>query len=312
MAYKVIFIGSSDIGIPSLQNLLQDKRFDVKLIVTQPDKKVGRKQEIQFSPVKEIALKEKIEYIQPHNINDEASLEVLQKVDADYMVVISYGAILSQQILDIPKIAAVNVHTSLLPKYRGASPIQTALLNGDDVTGVTIQKMVKKLDAGDILAQQEIVVEDRHTFISLQEDLGKIAAPLLAETLSHDLFPIAQDESQVSFCHKIDRKDGEIDWQNSTAQEIYNRYRAFDPWPGIYTYYSGKRLKLLSVSVDQERGMRNEVRGVSEVIQADETIGVVCKSGVLLLHKVQLEGKKPMEIGDFVRGYQDFVGDKLG
>lgn len=306
MKYNIVFLGTSEFALPSLSALLQDNRFDVKAVFTQPDKKVGRKQELQMSPIKKLALEHNLDVYQPESMKDSEWADKIQSFEPDYLVVVSYGQILPQEVLDIPKLAAVNIHSSLLPKYRGASPMQMALLNGDDVTGVTIQKMVYKLDAGDILSQQECEIDPDDTFITLQDKLSTLSAPLLVETLSRELSPIAQKEEEATFCHKIEKENGQVDWKNETANQVYNKLRAFTPWPGIFTFYNGKRLKMLEAFV------LDASTDPGKVIQIDDSVGVGCKEGVLGLKKVQIEGKKPADIGEFVKGYGDFVGSVLG
>lgn len=308
MKYKLIFIGTSEFGIPSLKALIDDERFEVQAVFTQPDRKVGRKQELQFSPIKELALEHKLPIHQPEDINSAESLTIMKDLEPDYLIVISFGQILSQALLDIPKIAPINVHASLLPQYRGASPMQESLKNGDEVTGTTIQQMVYKLDAGDILAQEEHSIDPHDTFLTLQERLSQASATLLLEVLARELSPLPQDESNVSYCTKISKTDGEIEWQEESATDIERKLRAFTPWPGIYSFMNGKRLKILEAEVADLPS--SELPGT--VTALDDGVGIVCMKEILLLKRIQLEGKQDMTMEEFMRGRDDLIGTKLG
>lgn len=305
MKYSVVFLGTSEFAVPALSALLQDNRFNVNAVFTQPDRKVGRKQEIEMSAVKKRALEAQIPVHQPENINGAEWIDLMRSLEPDYLVVVSFGQILSRDLLTIPKIAPVNIHASLLPKYRGASPIQTALLRGDQETGVSIQQMVYELDAGAILAQRKCKIENDDTFLSLQSRLSGLSAPLLLATLSEPLQPSAQDDSQVSFCHKIEKEDGRINWAEESAEQIEHKLRAFTPWPGIYTFFRGKRLKILSLEVASTIPEMNAEPGLVT------PEGIMGKNGFIKPKKVQLEGKKEVDIVEFTKGYGDFIGSVL-
>ncbi len=248
----VWFLGTSPFAVPSLEALVADSSFSVDLVITQPDRPVGRKQELTTTPVKTIADKYELRILQPENLNSQFSILHSQFDRPNFLIVVSFGQILSQEILDLPTIAPVNVHASLLPRFRGASPIHHAILAGDTETGVTIQKMVKELDAGPILAQENVPINARETVTTLHEKLASIGAKLLLETLKNPLHPVPQDESRKTVCHKLKRKDGEVDPRTMTAQEIDRKVRGLTPWPGVSIILPQMKvpLKLLKTSLE--------------------------------------------------------------
>ena len=239
----IVFLGTSSFAVPCLKALVNDSKFKVELVITQPDRPAGRKQILTPPPVKTAAKELGLKIEQPDQINN-CQLSI---VNCQFIVVVSYGQILSEEILNRAEIAPINVHASLLPKYRGASPIQQALLSGDTETGVTVQRMVKELDSGPILAQRKIKIEDRETFTSLHATLSEIGAELLIQTLSLPLKELMQDESKALFCKKLTRKDGEVDPKTMTAEKIDRMVRALSPWPGV-TLKDSKILKTSLIS----------------------------------------------------------------
>lgn len=278
---KIIFFGTPEIAVKSLQALHEHDSFEVVAVVTQEDKPVGRKQVMTPPEVKVYAEEQGLSVYQPRKLNEDDELyEELNALNPDYNVVVAYGQIMSQKWLDMPSKRSVNLHVSLLPKYRGAAPMQEAILRGDTMTGVTIQDMQFKMDTGDILGMSEIAIGPDDTFYDLYETGGEVGAELLVEILQRDfvgeITPIAQDESQASYCSKITKQDGYVDLAFDSAEEIYNKYRAYKMWPGVWTMKDGKRLKLTELAM---------------------------QDGELHIFRVHPEGKKEMDYPDFLRGH---------
>ncbi|NOS67082.1 MAG: methionyl-tRNA formyltransferase [Candidatus Peribacteraceae bacterium] len=287
--HSVWFLGTSSFAVPALVALLNDPLFSVDLVITQPDRPAGRKQELTKSAVKVLAEKHGLKIEQPENINSTYHILHTTYSAPDYLVVISFGQILSEAILDIPKIAAVNVHASLLPRWRGASPLQHAILAGDHESGVTVQKIVKELDAGPVLAQEKLMIEPRETFTTLHDKLAPIGAELLIKTLKNSLQPIEQDTSKVTICRTLKRDDGKLDHTSLSASDIDRKVRALNPWPGVTLIINGQFLKLLETSL--EPGM--------------DTAPLSCDNETVLhLVKVQPAGGKPMMGAQWARGRQ--------
>lgn len=249
--FSVVFAGTPAFAVPSLSALAADPAFSVSLVITQPDKPAGRRQELAAPPVKTRAIELGIPVIQPEDIN--TALPAMHSA-CDFLVVVAYGQILSGKVLAIPSCAPVNVHASLLPRWRGASPLQHALLAGDSETGVTVQQMVRALDAGDILAQRKTPIGPRETVGTLGERLAAMGAELLRETLKKPLHPVPQDPQNVSRCTKLARADGAADPGTMTAEEIDRRVRALVPWPGVTCHLHGKTVKLLSTALEAGKG----------------------------------------------------------
>lgn len=311
MNYDIVFIGTSEFGEEALDMIIKDKQCNVKVILTQPDKKVGRKQLLTPSPIKCLAENRGIPVFQPENINSSEVKEQIRELNPDYIVVIAYGQILDEELLGIAKIAPVNVHASLLPKYRGASPIQNAILAGDQVTGVTVQKMRKELDAGEILSQKTCVIDPHDTFETLQYKLAAISAPLLRHTLVSPLHIEEQDEDRVSFCKKINKEDGKIEWEIMDASKIERLIRALKPWPGTYTFFGDKRMKILDAVVSHHAEVPSSRPGEVIKLTHSNKIAVACQKNFLILKKIQMEGKKEMEMDVFIKGSPDFLGTIL-
>jgi len=273
--------------VPSLKALLSDPAFSVKLVITQPDKPVGRKQTMTPSPVKILATQHGISVWQPQNINEEATSYKLQATSFDFLVVVAYGQILSKEILSLPKIAPVNVHPSLLPRWRGASPMHHAILAGDQTTGVTIQQMAEALDAGPVLAQERFPLSPAETLVSLKQTLAEKGATLLTRTLQSPLQPAPQDATQVTVCSKLTRKDGEVNAQNMTAEEIDRKVRALTPWPGVTCPIKDEIVKILKTSLTEQ----------------PESLPLPCsKNTMVFIIELQSPGGKPMNGAAWMRG----------
>jgi methionyl-tRNA formyltransferase len=295
MSNHLVFFGTHDFAKTILQSLI-DAGCVVELVVTQPDRPVGRKQEMQKPATKILAEQYGIPVFQPEKLKN-AELKIQ---NAEFAVCAQYGAIIPQSVLDLFPLGIINVHTSLLPKYRGASPIQSALRNGETQTGVTIMKMDKGMDTGAILSQSTIEIYPDETYPQLDACMAELGATLLNTTLplylNGSLVPEEQDHTQASGCKMISREDGKIDWNKTTA-EIYNMYRAYTPWPGIWTMWGDKRLKLLAIKPSE----RKNSPGKAVVDGPCLFIGTGDSS--VEIEQIQLEGKSVMSAEEFVRGY---------
>ena len=280
-SFRIIFCGTPEIAIPYLEALYSDPAFKIELVITQPDKPIGRKQIITPTPVKLKAEELGIKVLQPSDINYESLPE------SDFLVTVAYGQIIKKPILDSPKNASINVHYSLLPRWRGAAPVQNAILAGDLETGVTIQLMVEKLDAGDILNEAIIRIEDNETCDSLYKKCNKKGVDLLIKTLKQPLSPSAQDESKTTFCKKLSREDGNVDLGDMTAKEIDRKVRALVPWPGVRALIDGNEIKLIETSLSE----------------TDNSAPIKCLEDTILhVKKIQPPGKKEMSGKDWLRG----------
>jgi len=300
---KVIFFGTPEFSLPSLQALLESPDFEVITVVTQEDKKVGRRQELTKPPVKKLAEHNNIPVLQPHNLRrNRPFTDLMKKLATDFIVVVAYGKIIPAEILDLPKYGCINVHASLLPKYRGASPIEAALLHGDTETGISIMKMNEKLDGGDICLIQKIQITAQDNAETLGIKLsfagGSILPHVLKDMASGEIRCISQEESKSSYCGKIKKDDGLIDVNRLNALEILNCIRAYTPWPACFLNVDGKRLKIIDARTDLQR---NAPPG-SIMELKNGMIGIGTKKGLLIPEKVQLEGKKVMTIQEFLRG----------
>lgn len=304
---KIIFLGTPEFAIPCLEKL--NKNFDVKLVVSQPDRPSGRGRKIRPTPIKEYALDNNLEIFQPDNINSKNSLEILSSYKADFFIVVAYGQILSVKTLSLPKDATVNVHASLLPQYRGGAPIHRAILDGEKITGVTTMLVEPSLDTGPILMQEEVVIENNYSTGDLHDILANKGADLLIKTLNNfqNISPKKQCNSASSYAKLISKDDRIIDWEKS-AEKIYNKVRGLYPWPLAYTIFRDKRLIITESKIIKDK---NGTPG--EVIELLEE-GPLIKTGTddaLVLLKVKPQGKAIMSGDDFLRGYQLKVGDVL-
>lgn len=310
---KIIFMGTPDFSVGTLEALIKEGH-EVMLAVTQPDKPKGRGKSMQFPPVKEAALAHGIEVYQPAKVRDEACIEYLRNYEADIIVVVAFGQILPKEILTMPRYGCINVHASLLPKYRGAAPIQWAVINGEPVTGVTTMRMDEGLDTGDMILKEEVVLTPEETGGSLFERLAQTGAELCLKTLAAIEDGTAvytpQDHTKATHTTMIKKQLGEIDW-NKTAEELERLVRGLNPWPSAYTHLNGKTLKIWKAAVVEQEGNRQAEPGsVAEVTK--DSLAVQTGQGMLKLLEVQLEGKKRMTIDAFLRGCSVELGCKLG
>ena len=310
---RVVFMGTPDFAVPTLEALIE--KHEVVGVVTQPDKRKGRGKAMAFSPVKEKALEHEIPVYQPVKVREEAFVQVLRELDPEVIVVAAFGQILPESILNMPKYGCINVHASLLPKYRGAAPIQWAVINGEKVSGVTTMQMDEGLDTGDMLEKVEITLDKKETGGSLFDKLSAKGATLCVHTLAElekgTITPQKQGESTTEYAKMLNKKSGEIDW-TKTAVEIERLIRGLNPWPSAYTQWEGKTMKIWEA----------EVEDVEETIDTHEpgTITEVTKHGFkvqtgegrLAIKSLQIPGKKRMEADAFLRGYHIETGEKLG
>ena len=295
---KVVFMGTPDFSVGTLEALVE-AGYEITGVVTQPDKPKGRGKQMMPTPVKEAAEKHGLPVYQPRRVRDAEAIEEIRKMEPDVIVVVAFGQIIPKEILDMPKYGCINVHASLLPAYRGAAPIQWAVMNGDEVSGVTIMKMDEGLDTGDMLTKVEVPLAADETGGSLFDKLAAAGAKLLVE---------------------IKKEDGKIDWTKS-AVEIERQIRAMSPWPSAFTKVNGKNLKIWGAKVIAMFGGdlfskipgQNPTKSAGKVWVADETgLHVKTGDGILVIEELQLEGKKRMKTADFLRGYAIEPGTRLG
>lgn len=309
---KIVFFGTSELAVSALQALLLSKHR-ILGVVTAQDKRKGRGLELSFSPVKIFAQNKGMPIVQPADLRDTKFLYFLKNSSADLFVVCAYGKILTKEILQIPKVYAINLHTSLLPKYRGAAPINWAIIAGEKESGVTVFKMNEEMDKGEIILQQRTGISFSDTAVSLAEKLSRIGKDALLKSI--DLIEHKgahlreQDENQATFAPKLKKEDGLIGWGNS-ALEIYNRIRGLQPWPGAFTYFENKLLKIWQSQIVQ--GKKSAEPG--EIVEVDTKNGILVQAGKnkLLIIRLQLEGKKEMPAAKFILGHRIEVGRRLG
>ena len=310
---RIVFFGSPQFAVPTLRELLNSAGFEIAAAVTQPDRPAGRGRRLRAPAVKIEAQRAGIAVMQPLSIRKRELRERLRELQADYFAVVAYGKILSPRMLAIPRLGCVNLHASLLPRYRGAAPVNWALIRGENVTGVTAMLMDEGMDTGPILLQQRVEIGENETAMELAARLAEIGAPLLASTLRQyaagEIAPLPQDENEASAAPLLKKTDGEVDWRRD-ATEIVNLWRGLQPWPGVYSSFRGQQIKLARVAA------------VSAAIPAplpgtlapdEERILVSCgRETWIELLEVQLPGKRPIDARDFARGYRLQPDEQLG
>ncbi len=306
---RIWFFWTPSLATSVLRDILEYTGFEVVFVVTNPDKPFGREQIMKPSPVKELALTHNICILQPVKVRwNTEFLQEIASYDCDYFVVVAYGKIVPLELLEIPQKLCINVHGSILPAYRGASPIQAALLHGEKETGVTIMKMSEGMDEGDILKIRTVTIERWETSGTLFDKFAQISWRTLIDTLLElehgGITPISQDHTRATYCKKIEKEDGLIDWSMS-AEELYHKWQAYTPWPGVFTYYEGKRL-LLEIT-NYKLQITNTGEAGRTIRLDDWQIGIVCNEWILTLEQVKLEWKKSQNIKDFVNGNQHFI-----
>ncbi len=305
---RIVFMGTPDFAVPSLQALI-DAGHDVCAVYTQPDKPQGRKQILTAPPVKTLALEHDIPVFQPNTLKNEDEQARLRELAPEVIIVVAYGKLLPKAVLDIPPHGCINVHGSLLPRWRGAAPIQWAVIAGDEMAGVTTMQMAEGLDTGDMLLTYETKVGEKETAGELFDRLAQSGAELLTQTLVKldEITPRPQDDAQSCYAHMLDKQMAVIDWSKS-AHEIDCLIRGLNPWPIALTTLSGERLKVFAAEKANGRG------DPGTVLEADPKKGltVACGEGALKLTEIQLVGGKRMKATDFLRGHAIEVGTKLG
>jgi methionyl-tRNA formyltransferase len=339
-ALRIIFLGTAELSCASLQALAGNPQFQIAAVVTQPDRPKGRALKPQPSPVKSLALKLGLPVLQPERARDEQFIAELRALQPDLIVVVAYGQILPPAILDLPRHGCLNIHTSLLPKYRGAAPIQWAIANGDTETGVTLMRIDAGLDTGDIVAQRRTPIRPEDDSATLHDRLAQLGAELLAQTIpdyvAGKIQPKAQPAEGASSAAKIKKEDGRIDW-NQPGRTIWNRLRAFTPWPGAFTFLRSAELgtatttkpqliKIWKAEVIEEVSGRDSAlrcpdaaarrphlgQKPGEILQADKTgIVVGCGEHALRIFELQREGGRRMSVAEFLAGNPLKAGEKF-
>ena len=312
---KIVFMGTPKFAVPVLEMLIEN--YGVDLVITQPDKKVGRKKVLTPPPVKVVALENNIKVLQPEKIStDEETYNTLKDLNPDIIITAAYGQLVPDKILEIPEYKCINVHGSLLPKLRGGAPIQYSILEDHKKTGITIMYMVKKLDAGDMISKVEVNILDSDNYETLHDKLSVAGRDLLNETLpkifSGDIAPEKQDDAEATFARNILREDEKINW-NTSAREVFNKVRALDPTPGAFTYLDGNILKIWTSEV-LELDEQSSYTKVGTIIKQDKkNIYVLCGNETILkVHELQVSGKKRMPVVNFLSNKKDYVGTILG
>jgi len=300
---RIGYMGTPDFAVPALKKLIE--KFGVEVVYSREPKPVGRGHKISKTPVHKIAEENGIEVRTPKSVKKNvAEWDYLKSLDLDYIVVCAYGLILPQELLDIPKQGCINIHGSLLPRWRGAAPLQRAIMAGDKYTGITIMNMDAGLDTGDMLLKGELEIESTTTASELHDAMAELGADLIVEYLTSPTKPEKQDESLVTYAEKISKEEGLIDW-NKSAEEILRQFNALSIWPGVYFHYQDMDIKVKDLSLNQE------MSGVQGSILSKE-MTIACGKGAIKLNKIQKPGKAPVSAEDFFNGEQTLkVGDLL-
>jgi len=302
---KIIFIGTPEFGVLALKSLISDKFFYISSVITQGDKKVGRKHIITFPPIKTEALKHNISVFQPEKIKNFT--KKIKKMAPDLIIVIAYSQIIPEDILKIPKYGCINVHGSLLPKYRGAACIQASIINGDKESGITIMKMDKGLDTGPILHKEKVELDNEETAGSLSIKLsllaGKTLVPVLKKYIEKKIKPRNQDDNKSSYVGKLSKKDGEINWHDE-AEKLEKIIRAMNPWPGAWTKYDSYIIKIKKAEILKT----DYAYKVGQTFLYNNELAIKCGSDALILKIIQLEGKKETSSKDFIKGNNYIIG----
>jgi len=315
---KIIFMGTADFGAPVLERLTDSKKNKV-MVITQPDRPQGRGRKILPTPIKKVALDRSLELFQPENINDEQSLKRMKEFSPDIILVVAYGQILSNHILNIPREGSINIHGSLLPKYRGAAPINRAVINGERETGITFMFMDEKIDAGDIIFQEKIDISPDETYGELYYRLSALSAENLTKLLekikSGKIERISQDIKEVTFARKMNKEEGEIEWSDK-GERVYNLIRGTTPYPGAFTYYQGRKLKITRARFLDDYPDKTETfsskPGSVIRIEKDSILISSGGKGIIKILKLIPAGSKELTAEQYVNGYKIKIGDRLG
>jgi len=311
---KIVFMGTPDFAVGALEALIE-KGEEITLVVTQPDRPKGRSKELVFSPVKECALKHGIPVFQPTKIKLQENVEELRKYEADVFVVAAFGQILSKEILEMPPLGCINIHASLLPKYRGASPIQSVILDGEEETGITIMQMNEGVDTGDILYQKSIPIMREDTFETLHDKLMVLGGEAIVEAfdLLADgvLIPEKQDEAKSSHVKMISKEMGELHFEKS-AMVLERQVHGMNPWPSAYSFYHGKQVKIWDAWAKEAEAVPKEAKFGTVVNVTKDSFSILTADGILEVRELQIEGKKRMSTHDFMLGVKIVEGDFFG
>ncbi len=310
---RLVFMGSPDFAVPALGKLALMPDCNLVGVYTQPDKPAGRGHKLLAPPIKVFAAKRNLPVFQPRSLREPEAQAELAALQPELIVVAAYGLILPRPVLELPPHGCINIHASLLPKYRGAAPILAAILNGENLTGITLMQIDEGVDTGPMLAQARLPIRPDDTTGTLSARLALLGADLLAQTLpgwlAGEIQPQAQDEAQASFAPRLSKEEGRLDW-TQPAIALERRVRACDPWPGTFTLWNNKRLKIIKSQISN---LKSEISNqTGQVVQWDGGVGVVTGAGVLELLEVQLEGKRAVCALDFARGQAGFIGAQLG
>ena len=298
---KIVFMGTPDFAVPSLKELI--KKYDVKAVFTQPDKPKGRGKKVAFSPVKEVAVENNIPVYQPIKLKDDREMiDKIKEINPDFIIVVAFGQILTKEVLDIPKYGCINLHGSLLPMYRGAAPIQWAVIKGEEKSGNTTMLMDEGLDTGDMLLKQEVEITPMMTAGELYDILKEKGSSLLIETIekvsNNSITPVKQ-EGDTFYAKMLNKEMANIDW-NNTAKDIHNLIRGLNPWPIAYTTYKGEKMKIFESKVLDNK--KYEIYG--KIINVSKKgISVTTKEGTLLITKIQFPNKKPLTVEQYINGH---------
>lgn len=307
---NIVFMGTPEFAVPTLE-ALHSKGHNISLVITQKDKKRGRGKKLLPTPVKEKALELGLEVYQPDSVNEDESIERLRKIDPDVIVVVAFGQILRKQVLNLPKYGCLNVHASILPKYRGAAPINWAIIDGEEETGITIMEMNEGLDTGDILKIERIPIEEEDDSISIHDKLSFLGGELIVEVLEDiergNINKTPQDDKLSSYAPMLSKETGRIDWNNN-GNNIINLIRGLKPWPSAYFIYNGDNIKIHKAK-KAERFPGKDNGMVVKV--SDEGIYVNCQDSSIVIEELQFPGKKKMRVSDYLRGNQFPTNVKL-
>ena len=298
---RIVFAGTPDFAVPTLEELFKSG-YDIALVISQKDKPKGRGKKLQHTPVKEKALELGLEVYQPDNINSDEALKILNEIKPDFLIVVAYGQILKRSVLDIPSIDSLNVHASLLPKYRGAAPINWSIINGEEETGVTIMKVEEGLDTGDMISKGIVPILEDDDATSIHDKLSKLGGELLVSTLKDIIEEKAvytpQNDEDSSYAPMLYKDTGKIDW-NKSAREIFNHVRGLTPWPGTFTYYNDSLVKVHKVRLS-EKTAQGEPGQIIEV--SKDGVFVNAKDRVLIIEELQFPNKRRMKVSEYLAG----------
>lgn len=298
---KIIFMGTPDFAVPSLEMLLNEGH-EISIVFTQPDKPKGRGKKMAMPEVKICALENNLKVIQPLKIREKEMVDIIKNQDPDLIVVVAFGQILTQEILEIPKYGCINVHGSLLPKYRGAAPINWAIIKGEEKTGITTMQMDVGLDTGDILLKDEVFIKEHETAGELYKRLSEVGANTLKRTIEHllekKLNPIKQNDQESNYASMMDKNLGQVNW-DLNSKDVNNLIRGVNPWPGAYTFYEGQKMKIW-----KSRVIKEESKGISaKILKVDEEgILVSCNDYCVLIEEIQMPNKKRMHVKEYIKG----------